>query len=132
MWFDTLQMEQVLHNLFSNSFKYAPEEGTLCITVDTLEQEPERLEGTAEPWVRLTVFNTSAFMYRGQLDRMFERFYRADDQQSGTGIGLSVAKSLVELHHGEITAEYDKAAGGVRFTVLLPQDDRYLEEGEKG
>ena len=131
MWFDPFQMEQVLHNLFSNSFKYAPEEGTFRVSVETLERQPEREEGTVEPWVKLTVFNTSAFMDREQMDRMFERFYRADDQQSGTGIGLSVAKSLVELHHGEIGAEYDNAAGGVRFTVLLPQDDRYLEEGEK-
>ncbi len=131
MWFDPFHMEQVLHNLFSNSFKYTPARGVFSVSMETLEQKPGAGEEKPGRWTKLTVFNTSAFLDQDQLDRMFERFYRADDHHSGTGIGLSVAKSLVELHHGETTVEYDNLAGGVLFTVLLPQDDRYLAEGEK-
>jgi CheY-like chemotaxis protein len=73
--------------------------------------------------VALTVADDGPGMSAEQLDRIFERFYRAGrvgDGVPGTGLGLAIVKSLVDMQHGRITVESEPGAG-TRFTVLLPR-----------
>ena len=107
---DPLKMSQVVLNLLSNAIKYS-DRGT--ITLKTRE------EGS---WYVLQVRDEGHGIVAEDLEKIFDRFYRVDDDRSrssgGSGLGLSIVKSIVEAHHGEIKveSEFDK---GTTFTVRL-------------
>ena len=136
-WFDQFKLEQVFHNLLSNAIKYGNKGGRMRISLTQTDAT-----GTGEPgdsmqpvgdrrWLRITVFNEAEPIPPEKLEHLFDRFYKLNDNSSGTGIGLSVVKSLVELHHGFITARSSRELGGVEFEIVLPGDDSYLDESEK-
>ncbi len=136
-WFDQFKLEQVFHNLLSNAIKYGNKGGRMRISLTRTN-----VPGTGEPgdsmqpvgdgrWLRITVFNEAEPIPPEKLEHLFDRFYKLNDNSSGTGIGLSVVKSLVELHHGFITARSSRELGGVEFEIVLPGDDSYLDESEK-
>jgi signal transduction histidine kinase/CheY-like chemotaxis protein len=108
---DAGRVRQILANLVTNAHLYTEEGGRIHVGV-----EPDRA------WIQITVEDNGVGMTEEQTDRVFERFYRIRDggqTSPGSGLGLSIVKSLVDLHHGEI--EVDSAPGrGTRFRVLLP------------
>ncbi|MCM6775048.1 SpoIIE family protein phosphatase [Nocardia sp. CDC159] len=108
---DTAMWETIVLNLLSNAVKFTFE-GSI------------RVEVRAEPHgSRITVRDTGIGISRKDLDRLFERFYRADNAHGrsveGSGIGLSLVRGLVELQHGtiEIDSELDR---GTAVTIRLP------------
>lgn len=110
---DSLHISQVLQNLVDNAVKYTRSGGTIGIAV--LESENE---------VTLKVQDTGIGIPPGDLDRVFERFYRVDKARSrqlgGTGLGLSIVKDIVELYDGRIIVESEVGKGST-FTVVLPK-----------
>lgn len=108
---DEEYIKQMVSILADNAVKYASENGTIKLT----------LKKTALNKIELAVFNTCEPMPQEQLDRLFDRFYRADSSRNratgGYGIGLSIAKTIVEKHKGTIKAE--NIDGGVIFTAKL-------------
>ncbi len=112
---DADRIEQVLVNLLDNALKYTPSGGSVTVRLE--EVEPEDC-------VRLSVADTGAGMPPGELDRIFERFYRVDKgrsrQTGGTGLGLAIVKQIVEAHGGSVRAESAPGAGAV-FHVSLPR-----------
>ncbi len=108
---DPERIVQVLCNLLLNANKYA-EEGA------EVELRAERRDGG----VVIEVADNGPGIPPDQLEHVFERFWRADSSESqrvgGTGLGLAIARSLVELHGGEITAE-SPPGSGARFQVML-------------
>lgn len=108
---DEGSMEQLVSTLVDNAMKYSNEEGTIRLKLSSGKKGP-----------RLEVFNTVDHLEVDHLDKLFDRFYRADASRSretgGYGIGLSIAKSIVEAHHGRISV---KSEGGksICFTVQL-------------
>ncbi|MFO7614975.1 MAG: two-component regulator propeller domain-containing protein [Bacteroidales bacterium] len=118
------KMEKVLYNLLSNAFKFTPEGGRVAVTVG----------GQRSAVISIT--DTGPGISPAHLPHIFDRFYQADDSdarfQEGTGIGLALAKELVELHHGEIRVE-SELGKGTAFFVLLPLGSGQLrEEGKRG
>jgi signal transduction histidine kinase/ligand-binding sensor domain-containing protein/AraC-like DNA-binding protein len=110
--FDPEQLEKVLLNLLSNAVKFTEPGGAVVVEV--------RAAGaTAEILVR----DTGLGIAPDELPRIFDRFYQADSSSTrrypGTGIGLALAKELVDLHGGEIFAESTLGEGST-FTVRLP------------
>ncbi len=109
---DSDKIKQVLVNLIDNSIKYTPEGGT--VTVTTVREEKQ---------VRITVEDTGAGIPKGDLPRIFERFYRVDKTRSrdvgGSGLGLSIVKHLIELHDSQIKADSVEGKGTV-FEFTLP------------
>ncbi len=107
---DYVQIEQVFTNLLSNSLKYAPPESTIsiCASVHDATQ------------VRVQVANQSPPVPVEDLDRIFDKFYRASagDRVTGTGLGLSICKGIVEAHGGRIWAE--NRPDGFSFFFTLP------------
>ena len=119
--FDTDTLEKVLVNLISNAIRFTDEEGK--ITVTTCAQDSQ---------IELIVEDNGIGIPQDQHDRIFERFYRVDREgrTSGTGIGLSLARELVQLHGGTLSVESpvnpsDKKRPGSRFIAKIP-----LKQGE--
>ncbi len=107
---DFVQMEQVFTNLLTNSLKYSPPGSTIRITA--------RQETESTLLVRLT--NQSMPVTESDLERMFDKFYRINPsaQVTGSGLGLSIAKGIVEAHEGKIWAE--NLPDGLAFNFILP------------
>lgn len=110
---DWERLYQVLSNLLSNAVKYSPEGGFILITVS---------DGTDAGTV--SIRDNGPGIPKEDLPFLFERFYRVDKSRSrrtgGSGIGLTIARSIVQAHGGKITAESEKGKGS-RFTVTLPK-----------
>jgi CheY-like chemotaxis protein/anti-sigma regulatory factor (Ser/Thr protein kinase) len=114
---DPLRLQQVVENLVSNGIKFTPAGGEVAIEV--------RRVGA---WSELVVRDTGIGMQPDVLARVFERFHQADDslarRHGGLGLGLAIARNLVELHGGSISADSGGAGRGSTFTVRLPIDVR--------
>jgi signal transduction histidine kinase/DNA-binding response OmpR family regulator/HAMP domain-containing protein len=108
---DPGRVRQIVANLLTNAHLYTPEGGTLHVGV-----EPDRA------WVQIVVQDSGVGMSQEELERIFDRFYRAGNRSGsnpGTGLGLSIVKSLVDLHGGQIAVESEPGQGTV-FRVRLP------------
>jgi signal transduction histidine kinase len=110
---DEERVHQVVFNLVDNAVRFTPPGGTVTVSADL---EDDR--------VVVTVADTGVGIGPEHLPRLFERFYRADparsrDDGGGTGIGLAIARSIVEGHGGRIDAESEPGRGA-RFTFDLP------------
>ena len=124
---DRDKLEKIVSNLLSNALKFTPEGGEVTVAVQPVR--PAAGRGLVE----ISVADTGVGIAAEHLERIFERFYQVDDtitrSQGGTGIGLALAKELVELHGGEIWAE-SQAGKGARFFVRLPLGKAHLEPHE--
>jgi signal transduction histidine kinase len=108
---DAERIAQAINNLLSNANKYGDEGGVVRLSAARKGKE-----------VAITVSDEGPGMTEDELEHVFERFWRADSGVSqrvgGTGLGLAIAKSLVELHGGEISAQ--SSDEGATFTITLP------------
>ncbi|MDD4238876.1 MAG: HAMP domain-containing sensor histidine kinase [Desulfotomaculaceae bacterium] len=109
---DEGQLKQLAVILLDNSCKYAGKGGTVTLTLKRLPES-----------VCLSVTNTGAPISSEHLEHIFERFYRSDSsrsrEQGGYGLGLAIAKAIVENHRGRISVESSEAAG-TTFSVCFP------------
>lgn len=126
LWFDPEKLDKILFNLLSNAFKYTPKNGEIGIYI-TLINRP-----TGEKMVRIGVEDNGKGIPKADQDRIFERFYQPSNSftQIGTGVGLSLTKNLVEIHHGEITFESEINKGTV-FNVFIPLEEQAYADHEK-
>nr|WP_206025607.1 HAMP domain-containing sensor histidine kinase [Rhodococcus sp. 14C212] len=109
---DPDRIGQVLGNLLDNALRYTPVGGTVTVAATCVD-------GGAE----ITVTDTGDGIAAEHLSHLFDRFYRADParrQEGGSGIGLTIARALVEAHGGTLTAASPGVGAGARFTVHLP------------
>ena len=107
--FDKDKCEIILSNLLINALKHSPQDTE--ITIDS-ELRPEA--GT----VRISIIDQGCGLQQVDTDKLFTRFYQGTGEQSGTGIGLSYSKILVELHGGTIGARDNQEAGATFFFEL--------------
>lgn len=109
---DAGKVERVLANLLTNALRHTPHDGSIAVRIAT-----ERGDAM------ITVEDTGDGLPSGELDRVFESFWRADPARSaasgGAGLGLAIARGLVEAHGGRIWAE-NRHGGGARFAFTLP------------
>ena len=113
---DKEKLARIVFNLLSNALKYTPAGGFIHVS---LADEGERL--------RLEVKDSGKGVDKEELTKVFERFFQAKGAASGTGIGLALVKSFVELHHGEVRVESEPGKGTC-FIVLLPRQQEGLVE----
>lgn len=120
IWADTDKLEKILFNLLSNAFKYTPQ-GKQIKTVIT-ETETE---------VAVTIEDQGIGIAEDKQKSLFVRFENLMDKnlfnQSSTGIGLSLVKELVEMHHGHISL-HSHPGEGSRFTIRLPKGKSHFDE----
>lgn len=106
---DKEKIARVVFNLLSNALKYTPAGGDIFVS---LKDENEKL--------RLDVRDTGKGISQDEVTMIFERFFQAKGAASGTGIGLALVKSFVELHHGEAWVE-SQVGKGSDFIVVIPR-----------
>src|SRR5690606_10158164 len=109
---DERRLEQALQNLVANAVRHTPDGGTVHVSA-------ARDDGH----VRLRVQDSGPGISPDHLPLVFDRFYKADAARaagdSGSGLGLSIVKAIVERHGGRVTAS-NAPEGGARFEIELP------------
>ncbi|MGZ3584911.1 MAG: hybrid sensor histidine kinase/response regulator [Ktedonobacterales bacterium] len=108
---DPIGVEQVLSNLIDNAIKYSPDGGQIDVEVCRLDDN----------LARLSVRDRGIGIAPEKREAIFKRFYQAhaEDHRSGLGLGLYIARQIVELHGGDIKVEFPEG-GGTRFIIKLP------------
>jgi len=103
------QLKQLIGILLDNAVKYSEEKGVVTLSLETRQSK-----------AALTVHNQGSYMAAADLEHVFDRFYRADKSRSaeGYGLGLAIAKSIVDAHGGKISVRSD-AVHGTTFTVMM-------------
>ena len=122
-YFDSDKLDKMIYNLLSNAIKYTPVEGRISVNLK---------KSSVDDMLQIDVINTGELMNRKTIDNLFKRFYEGDYRKHntiGTGIGLSLVKDLVNIHHGTIEAFSNQSIGNC-FRILLPLDKESYVQGE--
>ncbi|MBN1559188.1 response regulator [candidate division KSB1 bacterium] len=132
LYFDHEKMEHVLYNLLSNAIKFTPENGSVEVTIHTAVKAGEKTN-FPDGAIDIAVRDTGVGIRPGQVEKIFDRFYQGEGagkiKDAGTGIGLALAKQLVELHSGSIMVQSVVGTGST-FTVRMPLGASHLKEEE--
>ncbi len=129
-YIDPDNFDKVLMNILSNALKFTPDNGSITIHLDTSSESSYN----GRMYFQIVVSDTGIGIPAAELEKVFECFYQTrESKQSfrdGTGIGLHLTKSIVELHQGTISAENNIDAPGCRFIVRLPLGKDHLTEDD--
>lgn len=117
-WFDTDALEKITTNLITNAIKYSPNGETILVQA--------AINAGA---LHFSVKNSGSPLSQDVLATLFDRFQRADETTTGSGIGLALTKELVTLHKGTITASSDQ--DWTTFDVVIPIQENAFTEAEK-
>jgi len=138
LWADPIRFKQILFNLLNNAVKFTPNGGTVCLTahrvkwstgpmVDSskpIDHSTARPIDTSGECLEIRVSDTGIGIKTEDLPRLFQQFVQleatATKHHEGSGLGLALAKRLVELHGGRIWAQSAGEGQGSTFTVILP------------
>lgn len=135
VWIDANNFDKIIFNLLSNACKFTPEKGQVEVSIDTGEDETLPASAPLRHYMELTVADSGIGIAPAEREHIFERFYQirnsSNNSNIGTGIGLHLTRSLVELHSGNIRVE-DNGEGetGSRFIIRLPLGHAHLKKEE--
>jgi len=132
VWYDRRELEKVFYNLLANAFKFTPENGKISIKIrKNFSQEHEK------EYVTIIIEDNGCGIPPNDLKKIFDRFYQVENKKiadSGFGIGLALAKGIIDLHKGFILVESkeqaDEIPGYTRFFVHLPLGNRHFKPAE--
>lgn len=126
VYYDRYKLERVFYNLISNAFRYTPKNGRISISIRSDNQN-----------VIIQVEDTGVGIAKEYQDKIFERFFEVavnnkpdNNYNKGTGIGLSIAKNIVDLHKGKLSVRNNENNLGSIFIVNLPMGRKHLNDDE--
>ncbi|PSB44498.1 histidine kinase, partial [Cyanosarcina cf. burmensis CCALA 770] len=149
IWGDSERLQQVVWNLLSNAIKFTPEGGRVEVRLEKVKSQKLNVKNIAQDqlpttnyqlpitnFAQIQVIDTGIGIDRDFLPYVFDRFRQADSTSArsnkGLGLGLAIARHLVELHGGTIRVESTGREQGTTFTIELPVSERAGEVGEVG
>ncbi len=116
--FDQEKISLALQNILDNAIKYTPQGGEVSVNV-----VPE------DKFVKISIHDTGVGIPKGQIDRLFSKFFRAENvihmQTSGSGLGLFIVKNIIARHGGKISVESEENKGST-FWFTLPTDENLI------
>ena len=118
LWVDANKMEKVFINLFSNAIKYSDYKKDIKVKITS-----------SEKYISIKITNYGLGIPQNELPNIFERFYQLKYNKGGSGIGLSIVKSMIELHYGKIKVN-SKPNKETCFTIKLPLGKSHLKPYE--
>ncbi len=110
---DPYRIEQAIENLAANALRHTPDGGSITLAASI-----------ARATIHVSVIDSGEGIPAGHLPHIFDRFYKADSARSGSsgsGLGLSITKAIVDRHGGQIDVE--SRPGRTQFTLIFPRDD---------
>jgi signal transduction histidine kinase/DNA-binding response OmpR family regulator len=126
VFYDRYKLERVFYNLISNAFRYTPKNGKIALRI--LKESGK---------IRIQVEDSGVGIEEAYQDKIFERFFELsmnrkpdNDYNKGTGIGLYIAKNIVDLHKGKITVRSNENNIGSIFSVEIPLGRAHLLDSE--
>lgn len=140
-WFDKGLMEKVYFNFLSNAFKNVRNGGFIEINIETVPfvslntivpEKYNHFKDAEVPYLLLEIKDSGQGIAAGELEKIFIPFYQVAQNEhsaSGTGLGLSLSKSIIEMHHGIIWAESPEGSGAI-FRCVLPLDKNLFNKNE--
>jgi signal transduction histidine kinase len=127
---DERKLKQIIYNLLSNAVKFTPDGGSIVLSAELYNGQPSGGNGDElhpegrKPCVLISVSDSGIGLKQDDLDRIFNPFEQVESSRSrkfqGTGLGLSLVKTLVNLHGGQIWAESEGDGKGSVFRLELP------------
>jgi len=117
VWFDPDMLDKVIFNLLSNAFKFTNDRGKIYITISIDELQKHAV---------ICIEDNGLGMSPEHIQHAFDRFYTGDNL-TGNGIGLSLSKEFIELHHGDLILTSEKGKG-TRFYITLPLGNAHFDE----
>ena len=123
VWIDRDNFDKIIVNLLSNAFKFTPAGGQVMLRLAHDDKK-----------ATISIRDTGPGIPEDKMDKIFQRFYQApvmaDERNLGTGIGLDLTRSLVELHHGTIEVQNNNDKKGCEFVVTIPLGNAHLKPDE--
>jgi signal transduction histidine kinase/DNA-binding response OmpR family regulator/ligand-binding sensor domain-containing protein len=128
-WYDPDKLEKIVVNLLSNAFKFTPEGGNISFSAGYIKSNDRGISN----YLEFSVADTGTGIPEASLDKIFDRFYQVESsvkkEGGGTGIGLSLARDMARLMHGDIIVKSELCRGSV-FSVKVPLGKDFLNAGE--
>lgn len=126
VWFSIPNIEKIVYNLLSNSFKFTHDKGKISIQASLIDSEEDKL------FLQILVSDNGVGISKENLDRIFENYFQADPHSNirGSGIGLALTKRLVNLHKGRIDVQSSLDQGST-FKVLIDVSEKSYSNDEK-
>jgi signal transduction histidine kinase/DNA-binding NarL/FixJ family response regulator/ligand-binding sensor domain-containing protein len=130
LYFEAGKLEEAMFNLLSNAVKFTPAGGRITAAAARTGTKADSFPQGA---LDISVCDTGPGIARDQLEHIFDRFFQADStyehHQKGSGIGLAIAKEIIDLHHGKIDV-HSREGKGTEFIIRLPLGDAHLKPEE--
>jgi len=126
IYFDKNQMEKVIYNLLSNAFKFTSKNGRITLSVEQKGDDADSID--------IKIKDNGIGIPENRKKKIFKNFFQLDDRGStnlGSGIGLALSKSIVELHHGEIKVQTETDANFTTiFTITLKKGKDHFKKSQ--
>lgn len=136
VWADKGKLEKIIFNILSNAFKSTGNNGKIKVEAAIRPQHVFKLiDGNVLTALEISIEDTGKGIAQEELSKIFDRFYQIKDRNeqyySGTGIGLEVVRSFVELHRGDIEVESQIGVGS-KFKIILPFEKEQYNLNDRG
>lgn len=134
LWFDPEKIEKIISNLLMNAFKFTPRGGSVEVNIETknsnlLNQKKFKKNEKVSQMVKISIKDTGKGISKHELKNIFNHYYMRNSGHNykGTGIGLELTKTLIELHGGTISVESKEGKGSI-FSFMLFKDKKHLNK----
>lgn len=125
-WLDKEKLENVMYNLLSNAFKFTPENKTITVTASNFRINDN-------DYLKIAVADEGIGIPENEIGKLYDRFYQVTESKNhmnrGTGIGLSLVKSLIDIMYGTIEVESQPGVG-TKFTIHIPVNKQFFADHE--